>query len=585
MKIILVAMNGKYNHTALGVYSLKVAAEAKGFSVEIKEWTLKSSIQEIVTDLVTLQPDILGFSVYIWNIERIREITVQIRKIFPQVTIVWGGPEVTGRGVALLQTYKEINYLLLGEGEATFPQFLSAIEKGEDCRIPGVAGRGEKGIWYLPQTEKIDMALLPSPYQQMAQWPEFAQLDLTHRIIYYESSRGCPFHCSFCFSGGDKPRYRPMEQVKKDLLYLMSLGVKQVKFVDRTFNFPPQRAYELVQFLLDHYRPGINFHMEIAPNLLDDSFLSLLKKSPCGYLQMEAGIQTLYPPALKSMNRVMNWEKVRKSLQTIMEMDNCHVHLDLIAGLPKESFSEFAHSFNGVYGLFPHQIQLGFLKVLPGSHLDKEKEKWGLVYQSQAPYEIISTPEITQEELDKLRKIDKTVECFFNSNRFRETFRYLLHKIKAHNPFQFFYEFSQFLPDSQKDWQQMPQRSYLLYDFLCQKYPADKELWKDLLAIDWILYGKGERIPGYLSEKKVNYPWPKNVQEKVKSVWSDYTTTNRQGCFLLRLQHQPVWDNTGIVTMKERPSYLFFHKNHTWGVLEKAGYLDVSDCFEKTAML
>ncbi len=583
MKVTLAAMNGKYNHTALGIYSLRAAAEEKGFAVSIKEWTVKSSLDLMLAEILREQPDVLGCSVYIWNIELFRQFTAEVKKRLPHITILWGGPEVTGRGISLLRECAEVDYLLLGEGERTFPQLLADLEKGNCCLASGVAGRQNGEIYAVPVTEKIDMGGLPSPYRQMAEWEDINDLDLEHRILYYETSRGCPFHCSFCFSGGDKPRYRPMEQVEKDLLYLRSLGAKQVKFVDRTFNFPTERSCGLVRFLLDHYRPGINFHMEIAPNLLDEEFLLLLAESPVGYLQMEAGIQTLYPPALAAMNRAMNWEKVRQNLQRVIAQDNCHLHVDLIAGLPEESFAQFAHSFNGVYRLFAHQIQLGFLKVLPGSRLDLEKEKWGLVYSDSAPYEIVSTPQITMAELDILRRIDKAADCFFNCNRFRETFRYLLHNIEGYDPFQFFLRFGEYLPSEKSAWKQLPQRSRLLYDFLVQEYADKENLWLDLLALDWVLSDSGQRLPRFLACRKVARPWGESVEEAMSAAWGEDGKLDFGDCMVLHLQHTPVWNKIGIVAMKPGMSYWAFNRKRSWGLLHRAAYLDVTACFTDAA--
>lgn len=575
MKVLLTAINGKYNHTALGIYSLRVAAEEKGFPVSLKEWTLKSSLEQMLADVEAAAPDVWGCSVYIWNIGIFLELCTLVKKRCPEIIIFWGGPEVTGRGIELLADCLDIDYLLLGEGEETFPALLEAIAAGIVCDLPGVVGRQNGKICGMLPAEKIEMSSLPSPYQQMVNWPDEKQLDLGHRIIYYETSRGCPFHCSFCFSGGDKPRYRPMEQVEKDLLHLMSLGVKQVKFVDRTFNFPQERCCRLLRFLLDHYQPGINFHMEIAPSLLNEEFLALLGESPAGYLQMEAGIQTLYPPALKAMNRGMDWERVHANLGAVLALDNCHLHVDLIAGLPMESFTQFGASFNGVYSLFAHQIQLGFLKVLPGSRLDKEKEQWGLVYQDRAPYEIISTPQISAAELDRLRLVDKVIDCFFNCNRFRETFRYLLHKIEGYDPFRFFLRFGDYLPADKKEWKQLPTRSALLYHFLCEEYPEKKMLWQDLLALDWVLSRSGQRLPAFLSEKKVVGPWNSALSEAVAAWGLD---TNAE-VVILHLQHKPSWDQLGITRMEPEESYWAFAADRPWGLLQRAGYLDVSSHF------
>ncbi len=579
MKVLLTAINGKYYHTALGVYSLRAAAEEKGFTVCLKEWTLKSTLEQMCSEVLAEAPDVLGCSVYIWNIRAFWDLCALVKKHSPNTIIFWGGPEVTGRGMELLADCPDIDYLLFGEGELTFPALLASIDAGTPCHLPGVAGRQDGAMYGMPPLEKIDMALLPSPYRQMADWPDVAQLDLAHRIIYYETSRGCPFHCSFCFSGGDKPRYRPMEQVEKDLLYLMSLGIKQVKFVDRTFNFPSERCCRLICFLLDHYQPGINFHMEIAPNLLDAEFLTLLAKSPVGYLQMEAGIQTLYPPALKAMNRTMNWKRVQENLKAVIALDNCHLHVDLIAGLPMEGFAQFGTSFNGVYGLFAHQIQLGFLKVLPGSRLDREKETWGLVYQDSAPYEIVSTPQISEAELDRLRQMDKVIDCFFNCNRFRETFRYLLHNIEGYDPFSFFLRFGDYLPQDRKEWKQMPKRGVLLYDFLCMEYPEKMALWQDLLAIDWVLSRSGQRLPGFLSGKKVTGSWGQQVGMAMEKAWGKKEDHDGKDVCILHLQHKPSWDKLGVIKMEPGESYWAFSGWRSWGVLQRAAYLDVSACF------
>lgn len=565
MNIVLAAINGRYNHTALGIYSLRAAAEEKGFAVTIKEWTLKTDVEVMLKDILRLRPQVLGCSVYLWNFALFRELAARVKTLLPEVILLWGGPEVTGRGETLLKECGDIDYLMLGEGEAVFPQLLESLRTGGSCRIPGVAGRENGEVYAAVATEPLAMGTLPSPYRQMAGWADLAELDLSHRMIYYETSRGCPFHCSFCFSGGDRPRYRPMEQVEEDLLHLLSLGVKQVKFLDRTFNFPAERSRRLVQFLLEHYQPGINFHMEIAPQLLDEDFLVLLSKSPRGYLQMEAGIQTLYPPALKAINRTMHWETVQKCLRSIIEQDNCHVHVDLIAGLPTEGLAEFAKSFNGVYSLFAHQIQLGFLKVLPGSRLDRERETWGLVFAVEAPYEILSTPQMTEEEVQVLHRVDKVVDCFFNSNRFRETFRYLLQHIEGFDPFDFFLRFGKFLPAARQEWKQLPQRSLLLYEFLMVEYPGKNHLWRDLLAVDWVLSGSGERLPAHLADRKT-----------VKTPAAKAYLADR---VVLRLQHRILWNRQGIEGMLPGESYWAFSSQQTWGLFHRPVYDEVTAFF------
>lgn len=427
MRILLTAINAKYIHSNLAVYSLKASAGKYEPQVELAEYTINHQADEIFAGIYRRKPELLLFSCYVWNRREVLEAAASIKKVLPH-TVIWaGGPEVTYDAVQFLQENGAFDGVMTGEGEQTFYRLLSYYieEIGAPEEIPGIVWRdsawGTKtdaraihpNISAVPCTT---LDSLPFVYRDLEQFE--------NRIIYYESSRGCPFSCSYCLSSVDKSvRYRSMELVKQELSYFLEKRVKQVKFVDRTFNCNHARTLELWRFLRDHDNGVTNFHCEISADLLNEEELQVLSELRPGLLQLEIGVQTVNPDTLRAIHRTARFEQIAAHVTRIAENHNIHQHLDLIAGLPYEDFESFRTSFDAVYRLYPQELQLGFLKVLRGSEMHRRAKEYGILYRDTPPYEVLETRWITCDELLRLKEIEEMLEVYYNSQQFRNTIR------------------------------------------------------------------------------------------------------------------------------------------------------------------
>lgn len=456
MKFLLAAVNAKYIHSNPGIYSLKAYAERTrgdlfpegaglpSVHVEIGEYTINNQMEQILEDIYRRKPDMVGFSCYIWNIVPCLELVRDLHKVLPDTDIWLGGPEVSFDAPELLGREPEILGIMKGEGEETFAALLNCYEKlgmsvrrsagMSGCReqakkeeefweslssLPAAAYRGKDGeIQDHPVRPVMDMSRIPFLYSRLE--------GFENRIIYYESSRGCPFSCSYCLSSVDKSvRFRDLELVKKELDYFLENRVPQVKFVDRTFNCRKSHAMEIWRHIKDHDNGVTNFHFEIAADLLDDEELELIGTIRPGLIQLEIGVQSTNPKTIREIHRVMDLERLRKVVARINAGHNVHQHLDLIAGLPWEDYSSFHQSFNEVYAMEPEQLQLGFLKVLKGSFMFEQAENYGLVYRDRPPYEVLSTRWLSYDDVLKLKGIEDMVEVYYNSGQFTRTLKHL----------------------------------------------------------------------------------------------------------------------------------------------------------------
>lgn len=456
MKFLLAAVNAKYIHSNPGIYSLKAYAERTrgdlfpegaglpSVHVEIGEYTINNQMEQILEDIYRRKPDMVGFSCYIWNIVPCLELVRDLHKVLPDTDIWLGGPEVSFDAPELLGREPEILGIMKGEGEETFAALLNCYEKlgmsvrrsagMSGCReqakkeeafweslssLPAAAYRGKDGeIQDHPVRPVMDMSRIPFLYSRLE--------GFENRIIYYESSRGCPFSCSYCLSSVDKSvRFRDLELVKKELDYFLENRVPQVKFVDRTFNCRKSHAMEIWRHIKDHDNGVTNFHFEIAADLLDDEELELIGTMRPGLIQLEIGVQSTNPKTIREIHRVMDLERLRKVVARINAGHNVHQHLDLIAGLPWEDYSSFHQSFNEVYAMEPEQLQLGFLKVLKGSFMFEQAENYGLVYRDRPPYEVLSTRWLSYDDVLKLKGIEDMVEVYYNSGQFTRTLKHL----------------------------------------------------------------------------------------------------------------------------------------------------------------
>ena len=423
MNILLVAVNAKYIHSNLAVYSLKASAGAYGPMVRLAEYTVNQPKDDIFRAVYSKKPELLFFSCYIWNREIILSLAEDLKKVLPETAIWAGGPEVSYDAEQFLQENPAFAGVMCGEGERSFPRLLEyyAGSEGSLAEIPGIVWRGKDGEAKAGKAPEIlDMDGLPFVYE--TPFVREKEKAFENRIIYYESSRGCPFSCSYCLSSIEKGvRFRNTATVKKELAFFLEKRVQQVKFVDRTFNSRHSHALEIWNFIREQDNGITNFHFEIAADILTDEETELLRKMRPGLVQLEIGVQTVNEETLAAIHRTGSFEKIAKRVRQIAEGRNVHQHLDLIAGLPFEDFASFRHSFNAVYSLGPQQLQLGFLKVLRGSEMHRRAEEYGIVYRSSPPYEVLKTRWISCDELLRLKEVEEMLEVYYNSGQFAHT--------------------------------------------------------------------------------------------------------------------------------------------------------------------
>ncbi|MDO5425608.1 MAG: B12-binding domain-containing radical SAM protein [Eubacteriales bacterium] len=414
MKILLIAINAKYIHSNLAVYSLK--AYAKDPRVELAEYTINHLREAILADIYKRKPDIAAFSCYLWNIDYVRALIPELKQVLPDVRIWAGGPEVSYDSGDFLTAFPQAELVMNGEGEATFRELLTGADLST---VKGITFREPDGtIRENPPRPLLSLNELPFLYENLDAFE--------NRIIYYESSRGCPFSCSYCMSSIDKRvRFRSLELVKKELQFFLDHKVPQVKFVDRTFNCSHAHALGIWNYIKDHDNGITNFHFEISADLLTEEELTLLRSFRPGLAQFEIGVQSTNPETLKAISRNVEFSKIARTVEQVRQGGNIHQHLDLIAGLPYEDFESFQKSYNDVYALKPDQLQLGFLKVLKGSPMHAKAENFGIVYRALAPYEVLKSDWISYEELLKLKSVEEMTEIYYNSRQFTHTMEYL----------------------------------------------------------------------------------------------------------------------------------------------------------------
>lgn len=443
MKILLTAINAKYIHSNLAVYNLRAYAQKYGRNkqaiIELAEYTINQQMDEILMDLYRRKPDVLALSCYIWNIEYVKEAIVEIHKLYPEMPIWVGGPEVSYCAESLLHEMPELTGVMMGEGEETFTELVEYYEdempenKREDIR--GIAYRKDGEICVTEYRPILDLTTVPFVYDEIHEFE--------NKIIYYESSRGCPFSCSYCLSSIDKKlRFRDTEVVKQELGKFLNHRVKQVKFVDRTFNCNHKHSMEIWRYIKEHDNGITNFHFEIAADLITEEEIALISDMRQGLIQLEIGVQSTYEETIHEIRRVMDFKQVSEVVKKVQASGNIHQHLDLIAGLPYETYEIFRQSFDDVYGLHPEQLQLGFLKVLKGSYMCMQKDAYGLVYQSKPPYEILYNQWLTYEEVLRLKGVEDMVEVYYNSGQFVTTMS-LLERVFA-SPFDMYESMSRF---------------------------------------------------------------------------------------------------------------------------------------------
>ncbi len=495
-KVLLCAVNAKYIHSNLAVRYLKKYCESSIHHITLDEFSINDSINNILKSLYLSDADIYGFSCYIWNIRMVLDICSSLRKAKPGAVIILGGPEVSYDPESVLSVNEFIDYLVVGEGEASFLELLDSLTSTEPelIGIKGIAYRDGRNIIVNPPRPLIeDLSHLPFPYKRFD--------DLNNRIVYYETSRGCPFNCQYCLSSTiHGVRFLPLERIKSDIRFFIEAGVRQVKLVDRTFNCDIDRAVTIMEYIIS-LGGDTNFHFELAADLINDSFLDTARKSPAGLFQFEIGVQSTNPLTLHAIDRTMNFDKVSSNVNKLVSYGNSHIHLDLIAGLPYEDMESFRKSFNDVYSLHPDMLQLGFLKLLKGSAIREASTAYGMEYHSFTPYEVINTHWLTYSELLLLKDVEQVLEQYHNSGRFRNTLPFLLQSTRA-EPFGFFLKLADYwnrnsLFGSSRNINELYK---ILLHFIEEGYfyileTAQLKLLNEYLKLDWLLFTRSGSMP------------------------------------------------------------------------------------------
>lgn len=497
MKILLAACNAKYIHSNLAVYDLKAYSSDYDEHVILREYTINQPKDEILKDIYSSGADVVCFSCYIWNISFVRELIRDLVKILPKTAFWAGGPEVSYDAEKFLTEMPEMTGVMVGEGEKTFHDLLEFYIDGKDSleEISGIAYRTGDKIIHNGWRELMDLSAIPFVYEHLEKFE--------NRIIYYESSRGCPFSCSYCLSSIDKKlRFRDLELVKKELQFFLDHRVPQVKFVDRTFNCKHEHAMTIWKYILEHDNGVTNFHFEISADLLREEEMELMSQMRPGLIQLEIGVQSTNPETIRAIHRRMDLKKLEHCVNRVHSFRNIHQHLDLIAGLPYEDYDIFHQSFNDVYQMKPDQLQLGFLKVLKGSLMQKEAEGYGIVYKEKEPYEVLSTNWLTYGEVLKLKMVESMVEVYYNSGQFWHTLEYLVPLEK--DAFTFYEKLGSFY--EKKGYSEIShsrmRRYEILLEYLKEETDVSAEVAAQKMLYDLYLREKLKKRPAFAPDQK-----------------------------------------------------------------------------------
>ena len=497
MKILLAACNAKYIHSNLAVYDLKAYSSDYDEHVILREYTINQPKDEILKDIYSSGADVVCFSCYIWNISFVRELIRDLVKILPKTAFWAGGPEVSYDAEKFLTEMPEMTGVMVGEGEKTFHDLLEFYIDGKDSleEISGIAYRTGDKIIHNGWRELMDLSAIPFVYEHLEKFE--------NRIIYYESSRGCPFSCSYCLSSIDKKlRFRDLELVKKELQFFLDHRVPQVKFVDRTFNCKHEHAMTIWKYILEHDNGVTNFHFEISADLLREEEMELMSQMRPGLIQLEIGVQSTNPETIRAIHRHMDLKKLEHCVNRVHSFRNIHQHLDLIAGLPYEDYDIFHQSFNDVYQMKPDQLQLGFLKVLKGSLMQKEAEGYGIVYKEKEPYEVLSTNWLTYGEVLKLKMVESMVEVYYNSGQFWHTLEYLVPLEK--DAFTFYEKLGSFY--EKKGYSEIShsrmRRYEILLEYLKEETDVPSEVAAQKMLYDLYLREKLKKRPAFAPDQK-----------------------------------------------------------------------------------
>lgn len=513
MKILLVACNAKYIHSNLAVYDLQAYASDYADHIVLKEYTINQQKDDIMRDIYLEHPDVVCVSCYIWNLSFVKELMADLIKILPGADFWAGGPEVSYDAEKFLTENSEFKGVMVGEGEETFKELAGYyVEKNPQNLkdMTGICYRDGDQIIHNGWRQIMDLSSIPFIYKDLSEFK--------NRIIYYESSRGCPFSCSYCLSSIDKKlRFRDTETVKKELQFFIDNKVPQVKFVDRTFNCKHDHAMAIWKYINEHDNGVTNFHFEISADLLREEELQEMSTMRPGLIQLEIGVQSTNPDTIKAIHRTMDFEKLKGIVDRIHSFGNIHQHLDLIAGLPYEDYDSFRHSFNDVYALKPQQLQLGFLKVLKGSHMMEMCREYGIVYKTQEPYEVLSTKWLDYDHVLKLKTVENMVEVYYNSGQFQNTLEYLENFFQ--DAFSIYERLGSFyMEEGYGDVSHTRMRRYeILLEFLEDVPEISMDQVKDQMVYDLYLRENLKSRPGFARDQKPfeRQVWDFRKREKV----------------------------------------------------------------------
>ncbi len=470
---------------------LKAFTKDLDFQGDIKEFSINDRVENILEGIIEEKPDVVAFSCYIWNMEFVNRLAELIKLVDPNIEILYGGPEVSYEGKEFLENH-EGEYVIVGEGEKTFREFvLYKLGEGKIEDIKGLNYKRDGKVFENPKRPEMDMNELVFPYTY--------EEDINKKIVYYEASRGCPFKCKYCLSSVmHGVRFLDVERVKKELRYFMERGLKLVKFVDRTFNCNREYTVELLKYLSEQ-DTETRFHFEVAADLLTEEQIEILNNAPKGRFQLEVGVQTTNNEVLHNINRYITYENIKEKVLKVAAGKNVMQHLDLIAGLPGEDLESFKKSFNDVHAIRPDEIQLGFLKLLKGSSMREEAEKWGIVYSPYAPYEIIRSKDISYEELLLLKKVEAMVDKYYNSCKFNNVIKFFLNIYDK--TFDFYYDLAMFFEEKGNFKRSIGNVEYykILLDFYLEKIGGEDEgLFKEVLKFDYLCFNKKRWLPDFL---------------------------------------------------------------------------------------
>ncbi len=523
MKILLTTLNAKFVHTSLALWSLYRFSRDDFPGLKFREFNINQDLAWVFGEIYSEKADVVAFSCNIWNIEQTLIITKRLKDLAPRTTIILGGPEVWAEPENILFRNPQLDLIVIGEGEYTFKEWLEHYTKGskEVENICGVVFRKGESFIRTPARMPIsDLNLLPFPY------PEDLS-DFRQKLVYYETSRGCPNQCQYCLSANERGvRFLGLDRVKEEMLRFVNAEIAQVKLVDRSFNCDVKRAKEIWRFLLKHQ--GItNFHFEIVGDLVDDESIDILSSAPRGLFQFEIGVQSTNKETLRLISRRMDFEKLRGQVSRLQHKSRVFIHLDLIAGLPGEDYNSFARSFNDNLLIEPDRLQLGFLKLLKGSGLRERVAEFGYHYTEETPYEVLANNWITYEELWRLKTVEDLLERFYNSGRFKTTFKYLV--ARTDNPFGFFEEFAGWWKEQELD--QKAHKVKDLYQFLldfCQSRSSNVRVIRNLLKYDLLLWERMVELPEWAGQfspelKEISHRfWQKfENRERYLSEWAE----------------------------------------------------------------